>query len=78
MSRDFSKKQFLDALRRHDFSPPGFMGYCEITEGPAKGLSISRFNGGTRRRSQLSYLIHEKKKWEAREARRRWGAKVPA
>lgn len=66
--RDFTAKQFADALAAHGFEPQGFMGYCQVTEGPAKGLCISRLNAGTtRKRAQLAYLIQERNRWEKKK-----------
>ena len=52
-------------MRKSGLTPAGFMGYWNLPE-PFSNVSVSRLNGGTRRRSQLAYLIAEWRKKEAK------------
>ena len=69
-SRDMSKAQFDAACKKRGFTPAGFMGYYNI----GHGTSVCKLNAGSRRRSQLAYLIREAELAEQRheEARRRF------
>lgn len=64
-TRDLSKAQFEAAARKSGFTPAGFMGYWNLPE-PFSNTSVCKLNGGTRRRSQLAYLMAE---WRKREAK---------
>ncbi len=71
MSRDMSKAQFAAALKRHDMTPCGFMGYVTVVKYPSGGsLQVSRHNAGENRRAQLAYLLREKEKELAKDAAR--------
>lgn len=53
--RDISEAQFRKAAEKEGFKPEGF-GYWQLAA-PHEKVSVCRFNGGERRRSQLAYLI---------------------
>lgn len=56
-ARDLSRKQFLSALARRGIKPDAF-GYFDI----GNGVHSYARNGGSRRRSQLAYLIRQKER----------------
>lgn len=62
MKRDLTAIQFKAAVKRHGFTPVGFMGYYEI----GNGLTVSVLNAGPNRRAQLSYLIAKHEEGESR------------
>lgn len=55
--RDMSKEKFLERAAAYGWKPAGFMGYFERAAEDGTRLSVSTWNAGTRRRSQLAYLI---------------------
>jgi hypothetical protein len=75
--RDMSKAQFLSRAAAYGWKPAGFMGYFrrELPDGGA--VSVSVWNAGDRRRSQLAYLIAAGEKHE-REAEKRAADRLAA
>jgi hypothetical protein len=63
--RDMTVKQFLSRAAEYGWKPSGFMGYFrrELPDGSA--VSVSTWNAGTRRRTQLAYLINRGEAMEA-------------
>lgn len=61
VQRDMTEKQFWDACERHGIAAlPDSLGYHRVTGEPGQGGTMVRArNAGTRRRSQLAYLIKE-------------------
>jgi hypothetical protein len=53
MSKDLSEKEFIEACKRNGISSRKAMGYHDV----GFGYLVCAFNGGTRRRDQLAYLI---------------------
>lgn len=65
MTRDMTKAQFDRECADREFKPQGFLGYYQLPDGCG---SVSVHNAGTRRRSQLAYLIQmHRKAMDARE-----------
>lgn len=63
-TRDLSEKQFRKAAMESGFTPDA-LGYWKLAK-PHDHISVYRFNGGTRRRSQLAYLCACQKREEER------------
>ena len=67
--RDMTEKQFKAALQRNGLRPAGFMGYVEMTiaDGTINGqvISVSKFNAGMNRRTQLAYLLERRDHFQA-------------
>lgn len=59
MQRDMTKGQFRKECERYGFKPTGFLGYYRL---PDVAVEVSVLNAGSRRRSQLAYLIREHEK----------------
>jgi hypothetical protein len=57
-SRDMTKQQFDEAIKRNGFEPQGFMNYYKLPI-PGHHFSVSALNGGNRRRDQLAYLLEQ-------------------
>ncbi len=52
-AKDFSKAYFQKRCEHYGFKPEGIMGYYELPS----GVCASVLNVGTRRRTQLAYLL---------------------
>ena len=59
--RDMTQQQFAEALARHGMKEQGFMGYVDVGI-PGHSLHVSKLNAGSRRRSQLAYLLAAKER----------------
>ena len=55
--RDLSQKQYMDAMRRHGFTP-ALMGYWNCPA-PVDQVSIYPGNAGPNRRVRLAYALQE-------------------
>jgi hypothetical protein len=70
-----TQAQFDAALLKYGMAKT-FMGYVTVWRSPKGGsLQVHPLNAGTRRRSQLAYLIAEQTKAEDDHAARSGGAK---
>jgi len=70
MARDMSKAQFDAAIKRHGFTPEGFMGYYELgVEGQRAMVSV--LNAGQNRRARLAYLLRKREELEAEMEKKR-------
>jgi hypothetical protein len=65
VTRDMTKRQFLNALAERGFRLQGFLGYVDL----GNGLHVSRLNAGNRLRDQLAYLIRSYERHEAEKAK---------
>ena len=62
MTRDLTQAQLDKKCKQYGFKPTGFLSYYDV----GYGLHVCALNAGTRRRSQLAYLIEERNKAEKR------------
>lgn len=76
--KDFTKKQFLAALKRNGMVPSGgpFVGFVNVTPVPGtmQGTNVYAPNAGPNLRNQLAYLIREQEKsreWYAARERQK-------
>lgn len=58
-TRDMTQAQFDWECDKRNFRPQGFLGFYSL---PDVSLCVSIENAGSRRRSQLAYLIDEHRK----------------
>lgn len=59
-ARDMTQAQFDRACEKRGFVRQGFLGYYCLAD---TSVRVSVTNVGTRRRTQLAYLIAENKRW---------------
>lgn len=65
-TRDMSRKQFAEALKRHGMHWEGFLGYVNLGI-PAHHICVSVLNAGPSRRAQLAYLLLKRDEYIAQE-----------
>lgn len=58
-TRDLTRAQFLKKIEKHNIKPDFFCFYFNI----GNGINVCGLNGGEKRRSQLAYLLEQKRKF---------------